>query len=121
MSENTITEAPESTDEIVVADFFTAEIYSPYGVITTVNKVLKALGVDKELPGPMGYTYCKKGYITTVPGTDKKKVTKAHAIEWAEKYIGKLAAKMIMETERVESPEDVEEVNDTESELLISE
>ena len=92
----------ETETEVVVGDFFTAETYSPYGVIKAVNAVLKALEIEKVLPGPMGYTYCKKGYIATVPGSNAKLVTRAAAIEWTEKYLGKLAAKQTMQAEIVE-------------------
>jgi hypothetical protein len=90
MSEQTITTI---TEELSIEDFFTEGTYSPYGVIQVVNKILKAAEVDKVLPGPMGYTYCKKGYIKTIEGSDQKKVTRSAAIEWAEKYITKMATK----------------------------
>lgn len=106
MSENTVL---ETTDEIVIAEYFTAETYSPYGVIKHVNKVLKDLGIDKVLPGPMGYTYCKKGYIATID-TEKKVVTREAAIEWTEKYVGRLAAKMVLMSEK--ETEEVEETTE---------
>jgi hypothetical protein len=87
MSELTITE------EATLESFFEEEIYSPYGLIQVVNRVLKAAEVDKVLPGPMGYTYCKKGYIKTIEGSNNKKVTRAHAIEWTEKYLTKMGNK----------------------------
>jgi hypothetical protein len=101
MTEQTSTVETEETMEI--AEYFEKETYSPYGLIKVVNKVLEDLGIDKVLPGPMGYTYCKKGYIATID--DAKKVVAAEdAIEWTEKYITKLTTKAVkvVETEAVE-------------------
>lgn len=89
MSEN-ITTASEETIEI--GSFF-AETMSPYGMSVAVNKILAAIGIDKTLPGPMFYTYTKKGYITSIEGSNNKKVSKEAAIEWTEKYIAKLITK----------------------------
>lgn len=110
MSEFTTT--PESTETTLDLDIFFTETMSPYGLITSVNKVLKELGIDKVLPGPMGYTYCKKGYIATVPGSNNKVVEKEAAIEWAEKYLTKLVTKLtsvkVEEVEESEIEEDIE-------------
>lgn len=86
MTENT------NTTEVSIESFFADEM-SPYGMRNSVNKILAALGVEKVLPGPMFYTYTKKGYIKTVPGSDFKKVSKADAIEWTIKYVEKLITK----------------------------
>jgi hypothetical protein len=86
MSEMTITE------EKSITEYFTQETYSPYGVIKVVNEILKDAEVDKVLPGPMGYTYCKKGYIKTTDEA-KKVVSREAAIEWTEKYLTKMTTK----------------------------
>ena len=83
-----------------ITEYF-EETMSPYKLIRSVNQVLADLGIEKELPGPMGYTYCKKGYITTVPGSNNKLVTREAAIEWAEKYLAKLMTKMSKVVEEV--------------------
>lgn len=72
-----------------IAEYFEgAETVNGYRLMKIVSKILKDLDPEaKELPGPMGYTYLKKGYVT---GTkDVKSCTKAQAIEWTEKYLGK--------------------------------
>jgi hypothetical protein len=74
-----------------IADYFTAETYTGYGLIKATNAVLHDLGFDKVLPGPMGYTYLKKGYVTGVK--DVKACTGQQGAEWASKYIAKLVAK----------------------------
>lgn len=83
-----------------ISTFFTAETYSPYGMCKVVNEILRDMGIDKVLPGPMFYTYTKKGYITTIA---PKKVAKGDAIEWTEGYLTKLVGKMTKAVE-VESP-----------------
>jgi hypothetical protein len=72
-----------------LSDYF-QETMSPYQLIRDTNKVLADLGVEKPLPNAMGYTYCKKGYIATVPGTNSKLVTREAAVAWlTEKYLPK--------------------------------
>ena len=89
-----------------VSDFFTAETYGPYAMRTVVNKVLKELGIEKELPGPMFYTYCNKGYIKTLDEA-KRIVSRESAIEWTESYLTKLVAK-IEKVQVVEVDEEAE-------------
>lgn len=96
--------------EFSVTSFVTKGTYSPYGVIKVANEVLAALEIDKVLPGPMGYTYCKKGYIATIDEA-KKVVARADAIEWIEKYVTKLVAKaQIVEEVTEEAAEMTEEI-----------
>jgi hypothetical protein len=98
---NAVTET-EATFEI---EAYFADEMSGYGLIKAVNKILADLGIDKELPGPMGYTYLKKGYIKPLADNNKR-CTKAAAIEWTEKYLAKLVAKTNTETEEVVVPND---------------
>ena len=86
------TEEVESTEKAIV-DYFTAETYSPYGMMKVVNEILRDAGVSKVLPGPMFYTYCKKGYITTVEGSNAKTVKASDAALWTEEYLIKLVKK----------------------------
>jgi len=83
---------------VTVSEYFSVETMSPYGLIKTVNKILADLQIDKTLPGPMGYTYCKKGYIPTIDDA-KKVVHRDDAIEWTEKYLAKLVTKITTVTE----------------------
>jgi hypothetical protein len=99
---NTAAEATTTSLEpamILLSDYFTAEQYSPYGMCKVVNEVLRDLGIEKVLPGPMFYTYTKKGYI---PCTDKK-VARQDAIVWTEGYLTKLVKKVTKVVE-VEAP-----------------
>jgi hypothetical protein len=100
-----------SEETFQIADFFADEM-SPFGMRTSVNKILKAIGVDKELPGPMFYTYTKKGYIKTVAGSDNKRVAKSDAIEWTEAYLTKLAIRMQKEATKVVTVNEVQEALD---------
>jgi hypothetical protein len=80
-----------TTTEINIRDFF-GDTVTGYGLIKGTNKALASLGVEKVLPGPMGYTYLKKGYV--VEGVkDIKSCTGDQAAEWASKYIAKLVLK----------------------------
>jgi hypothetical protein len=90
------------TTTFQIEDYFENATYSPYGVIKVVNRILADLGIEKELPGPMGYTYCKKGYIRTSDAA-KKVVPSDAAIEWTSKYLAKLTVKL--QTTVVESEE----------------
>lgn len=99
MSETKIENEVENEEVVGIETFFADEM-SPYGMMVAVNKVLKALGSDKVLPGPMFYTYTKKGYIPTVDEANKR-VAKADAVEWTEGYITKLARKAAAQAEPV--------------------
>jgi hypothetical protein len=81
-----------TTTEIAIADYFTADEYSPYGLCKVVNKILVAVGLDKELPPQMFYLYAKHGTKSQAPGyiqTVDKKVLKDEAIRWTEQYLVK--------------------------------
>lgn len=93
MNETTVTESTES--EISVADYIKGDTVSGYGLIKATNEVLKEMGIEKVLPGPMGYTYIKKGYVDGVKGADRKSCSKESAVEWIEKYVSKLVAKSV--------------------------
>jgi hypothetical protein len=62
-------------------------IITPYGIAQRINAVLEGAGVDKVVPGPMMYTYAKKGYINGVK--DTKRFTEAEADAFVLKYTGK--------------------------------
>jgi hypothetical protein len=80
----TETVATETTVEI--AELFTEDVYRPLGLRKVVNQVLKGIDPEaKELPGPMFYTYCNKGYI---PNEDRN-IKREDAIAWTEKYLAK--------------------------------
>jgi hypothetical protein len=82
-TDGTFVPAIEET-EVTLADLFSEApetFKTPYAIRTFMNGILKSLGIDKELPGPMFYTYVKKGYI--------KSLSKEDVLEWAEKYIAK--------------------------------
>ena len=71
-----------------VAEFFgteNAEQITPYKAMRLVNAALAELGVDKELPGPMLYTYVQKGYIGGVKNA--KRTTRKDVAAWFEKYV----------------------------------
>ena len=93
MDTNTTT---DTTETVTIAEFFSDEM-TMYGMRTSVNKILASLGVDKTLPGPMFYTYGKKGYIKTIEGSEGKRTTKEYAIEWTEAYITKLTKVTVKE------------------------
>lgn len=81
------TKTESNEQQVGIETFFEAETYSPYAMRNVVNKILKAIDKDaKELPGPMFYNYVNKGYIVA---DENKKVTKANAIEWTNKYLAK--------------------------------
>jgi hypothetical protein len=61
------------------------ELITPYAAMRLVNRALAELGVDKELPGPMLYTYVKKGYIGGTKGA--KRCTRQAVATWFEKYV----------------------------------
>jgi hypothetical protein len=86
--------------------YFSLETYGPYKMRTVVNNILKDLGIEKELPGPMFYTYCNKGYIKTLDEA-KRIVSRDAAIEWTESYLTKLVAK-IEKVQVVEVDEEAE-------------
>jgi hypothetical protein len=103
----------EQTTTLNIRSLF-ADTVTGYGVIKGTNEALNALGLStpsgKPLPGPMGYTYLRKGYI--VPGVKGiKSCTGDQAAEWASKYIAKLVAKAAAST----TPEEAEEVEMTEA------
>lgn len=81
----------QQTTEVTLADLFTEETYSPYGLSVLVNEILTAAGIEKELPPQMFYNYTAKGYIETVDGNKGKgrKVSKEKALEWTERYLQK--------------------------------
>lgn len=60
---------------------------TPYLARTLVNKALAELEIDKELPGPMFYTYVKKGYIGGIK--DAKRTTRKAVAVWFEGYLVK--------------------------------
>jgi hypothetical protein len=77
------------TTTLNIADFFEADVYSPYGMAKIVNKILSSVGIVKGkkgegLPPQMFYIYCSKGYIAN---DNNKKITKATAVEWTEAYV----------------------------------
>jgi hypothetical protein len=92
MTEITITndDATISISEIV-AEVWTEKglaesaLVTPYKCSTVTNKVLEFVGIEKVLPGPMFYTYTKKGYIKSTDG----KVNLVQLTEWIEKYVRK--------------------------------
>jgi len=65
--------------------------YSPYQATKVVNGWIADLGVEKELPPQMLYTYVGKGYIKSFVGEDgKKKVTNEDLKNWFDnKYAPK--------------------------------
>jgi hypothetical protein len=73
-----------------------AEQITPYAAMRLVNSALAALEVDKELPGPMLYTYVKKGYIGGVK--DAKRCTRQAVATWFESYVVRF-----LETEKTEA------------------
>ena len=74
--------------------------YSPYKAPTLVNGWIKELGVEKELPPQMIYTYTKKGYIESVTGEDGKRTVTEEALRtWFTKY----ANKNLIKVETVET------------------
>jgi hypothetical protein len=92
-----------SESTINIRSFFGDEV-TGYGLIKGTNKALAALGIEKVLPGPMGYTYLKKGYV--VKGVkDIKSCTGDQAAEWASAYVAKLAAKATVTVEETEMTE----------------
>ena len=68
---------------------------SPYALIKSVNRTLKTLGSEKELPTQMGYAYTKNGAIDGVkhPKTTGVRFSRKQGLEWAAKYISKQLAK----------------------------
>lgn len=83
---------PEDRVETTISDLFVQEWYKPLEMMRVVNSILRGLGA-KDLPGPMFYTYCEKGYIKAEPGDgsrgNKFKISKEAAVEWTEKYLSK--------------------------------
>jgi osmotically-inducible protein OsmY len=77
-----------------ITEYFTTPTYSPYGMMKVVNKILSDLGIDKVLPGPMFYTYTKKGYIKSYVVGGKVTISAESATEWTEKYLTKLVKKV---------------------------
>jgi hypothetical protein len=80
-----------------LSDVFVKTVYKPLELRAVVNNFFKATGVEdndgetKELPGPMFYTYCKKGYIKSTSKAGKRggvtyEISQADAIEWFAKY-----------------------------------
>lgn len=57
---------------------------TPYMACKLVNSAFKAMGIDRELPAPMFYTYVKNGYIGGVKNA--KRCTRAHVAVWFERY-----------------------------------
>jgi len=91
----------ESTETFEIEAYFPNASYTGYGLIKQTNLVLADLGIDKVLPGPMGYTYLKKGYVTG--SKDVKSCSGTEAASWASKYVAKLVAKV---TESVQNEAD---------------
>jgi hypothetical protein len=78
----------ESTNILSIAEYFTAETYTPYAVAKVVNQILADLETGKVLPPQMFYTYAKKGMIGGCP-KEAKSVTRDQAVQWTEKYVTK--------------------------------
>jgi hypothetical protein len=73
---------------VTFAPFFTEAKYTGYGLAKVVNDVL-TLAELKTIPPQMVYNYGRKGLINGQK--DAKAFTKAEAIAWADKYLGKRA------------------------------
>jgi hypothetical protein len=59
---------------------------SPYGAMKKVNAFLKSIGVEKELPGPMFYTYRNKKYIKS---DEQGNISWTNLNAWFQKYAEK--------------------------------
>ena len=93
------------------------ETVNGYRLMKIVSKILADLDPEaKELPGPMGYTYLKKGYVNGVK--DVKSCTRDEAIKWTEAYLAKRYA---VKTEEVPSEDPIAEANEIMEELEASE
>jgi hypothetical protein len=80
-----------SLDEFV-SSHLTEESYTPFGIISNLNKILKDMGVEKVLPPQMGYNYNKNGLI--VKGKKGvKSYTKTEVVTWMVKYLTKNVTK----------------------------
>jgi len=83
---------------------------TPYKAAREVNTQLAELGIEKELPPQMLYTYVTKGYIKSVEVDGKKRVTAEALAEWFVSYVTKLQGKVTVE--RVEDDGEVIPDND---------
>lgn len=67
----------------------TTATLTPYACAKIVNAELEKLGINKQLPPQMLYTYVSKGYIKST----EKKVALEDLQEWFVGYVTKLAGK----------------------------
>lgn len=78
------------------------EQHTGYGAARYINAKLKELGVEKELPPQMFYTYFKKGYIkTTINNEGRQVATTKELDEWFKKYNEKRTANETAKEEKV--------------------
>jgi hypothetical protein len=116
---NTETQTNSQDETNTVDEYFTAETYGPYGMRKVVNVILRDLGVDKVLPGPMFYTYAKKGYIPTVAGSEAKVILREDAVAWTEAYLTKLVGRLTKASVQEASVPEAE-VSDQEDSLTLA-
>lgn len=103
VTDETVVTETEAADEgwvdLDVASFFTRPTYSPYGMAAPVNAVLKAIGIEKELPPQMFYTYAKNGALDGKKGS--KSIDRKAAVKWTEGYVTRRVAREAKRAEQL--------------------
>lgn len=72
---------------------------TPYAASKMVNAQLKELGIDKELPPQMFYTYTRKNYIKSITVNNKIRITQDDLTTWFVGYVNKLQGKVTVSDE----------------------
>jgi hypothetical protein len=81
-----------TVDDRPVEDFFTETEYAPLALRKVVNQIRTIINPEvKDLPGPMFYTYARKGMLDGQkwPVGTSPRIQRDAAIAWTVKYLSK--------------------------------